>query len=145
MGRGRVGPPSPPEGGVNYRKRAEKALKSFLGGSSSNPLALSEMMLAFDFYLGQVELTGAEGKIKATRKYEHPIEFRPSHTLWMFGNQMPRVHVINDPIWQRIKVIRFTVSIPQVLPQGELLPQRKGVDTRILGEPPRFAEAARHR
>lgn len=73
-------------------------------------------------------LTGAEGKIKATRKYEHPMEFRPSHTLWMFGNQMPRVHVINDPIWQRIKVIRFTVSIPDVLPKGKVLPQDKAVD-----------------
>lgn len=73
-------------------------------------------------------LTGAEGKIKASRKYEHPVEYRPTHTLWMFGNKMPRVHTVNDPIWNRIKVIKFTVSIPDVLPASQLLPQDKAVD-----------------
>lgn len=35
----------------DYRKRAQKALASFLGSSAINPLALSEMMIAFDFFL----------------------------------------------------------------------------------------------
>lgn len=73
-------------------------------------------------------LTGAEGKIKASRKYEHPVEYVPTHTLWMFGNKMPRVHTVNDPIWTRIKVIKFTVCIPDVLPAGQLLPQDQAVD-----------------
>ncbi len=34
-----------------YRLRGEKALKAFLGSPSSNPVAMSEMMLALDFYL----------------------------------------------------------------------------------------------
>lgn len=35
----------------SYRERAEKALKSFSGTLTSNPVALSEMLLAVDFYL----------------------------------------------------------------------------------------------
>ncbi|KKK55998.1 hypothetical protein LCGC14_3068930, partial [marine sediment metagenome] len=35
----------------SYRERAEKALKSFSGTLTSNPIALSEMLLAVDFYL----------------------------------------------------------------------------------------------
>ena len=34
-----------------YKKRAEKALMSFLGTLNSNPVALSEMLLAVDFFL----------------------------------------------------------------------------------------------
>jgi uncharacterized protein YyaL (SSP411 family) len=34
----------------DYRKRAQKALTSFLGSSAINPLALSEMLIAFDFF-----------------------------------------------------------------------------------------------
>jgi uncharacterized protein YyaL (SSP411 family) len=36
---------------ANYYNRAQKALKTFLGSSSSSPLALSEMLLALDFFL----------------------------------------------------------------------------------------------
>lgn len=35
----------------DYRKRAQKALTSFLGSSTTNPLALSEMLMAVDFFL----------------------------------------------------------------------------------------------
>ena len=35
----------------SYKKRAEKALMSFLGTLNSNPVALSEMLLAVDFFL----------------------------------------------------------------------------------------------
>jgi len=35
----------------SYKKRAEKALMSFLGTLNSNPVALSEMLLAIDFFL----------------------------------------------------------------------------------------------
>ena len=49
----------------SYRKRAEKALKVFLGGPSANPLALSEMMLALDFFLDspkEIVIVTPEGK-----------------------------------------------------------------------------------
>jgi uncharacterized protein YyaL (SSP411 family) len=49
----------------NYRIRAEKALTSFLGGTTTNPLALAEMMLALDFYLDnpkEIVIVAPKGK-----------------------------------------------------------------------------------
>ncbi len=39
----------------NYRLRAGKMLSLFLGGTAAQPLALSEMLLALDFYTDQVK------------------------------------------------------------------------------------------
>ncbi|MBW2609816.1 MAG: thioredoxin domain-containing protein [Deltaproteobacteria bacterium] len=36
---------------ASYHSRSEKALRSFLGGSTPNPFALSEMLLALDFFM----------------------------------------------------------------------------------------------
>jgi hypothetical protein len=70
----------------NYRRRAEKALKSFLGGSSSNPLALSEMMLALDFYLDnpkEIVIVAPEGKLDEADPFlrEFRKQFLPNRIL----------------------------------------------------------------
>lgn len=49
----------------DYRKRAQKALTSFLGSPTTNPLALSEMLLAYDFFLDspkEIIIVAPEGK-----------------------------------------------------------------------------------
>jgi uncharacterized protein YyaL (SSP411 family) len=49
----------------SYQKRAQKALQTFLGGSASQPLALSEMLLALDFYLDrpkEIVIVAPEGR-----------------------------------------------------------------------------------
>lgn len=38
-------------GNIRYREQAEKAFKMFLGSKESNPIALSEMLIALDYYL----------------------------------------------------------------------------------------------
>jgi uncharacterized protein YyaL (SSP411 family) len=61
----------------NYRKRVEKGLKAFLGGASSNPLSLSEMMLAFDFYIDnpkEIVIVTPEGKVDEAQSFL--LEFR---------------------------------------------------------------------
>jgi uncharacterized protein YyaL (SSP411 family) len=70
----------------SYRKRAEKALKSFLGGSSSNPLAHSEMMLALDFYLDnpkEIVIVAPDGKIDESAPFleEFRKQFLPNRIL----------------------------------------------------------------
>ncbi len=49
----------------SYRKRYERGLAAFLGGNASNALALSEMMMALDFYLDlpkEIVIVFPEGK-----------------------------------------------------------------------------------
>jgi uncharacterized protein YyaL (SSP411 family) len=49
----------------DYRKHAQKALTSFLGSSTINPLAFSEMLMAFDFFLDspkEIIIVTPEGK-----------------------------------------------------------------------------------
>jgi len=70
----------------DYRKRAEKALKSFLGGSESNPVALSEMLLSLDFYLDspkEIVIVSPEGKNDEAEPFlrEFRKQFLPNRTL----------------------------------------------------------------
>jgi len=57
------------------------------------------------------EMTGGEA-IRADRKYEHEIEFIPTHKLWISGNHKPVIADTSLAIWRRIKLIPFTVTIP---------------------------------
>ena len=57
------------------------------------------------------EMTGGEA-IRADRKYEHEIEFQPTHKLWISGNHKPVIVDTSLAIWRRIKLIPFTVTIP---------------------------------
>lgn len=54
------------------------------------------------------------GKIKATRKYENPIEFPETHKLWMDTNRKPTIRDVDDKaIFNRLHPIPFTVTIPK--------------------------------
>lgn len=57
------------------------------------------------------DMTGGEA-IRADRKYEHEIEFQPTHKLWISGNHKPMIQDTSLAIWRRIKLIPFTVTIP---------------------------------
>ena len=57
------------------------------------------------------EMTGGEA-IRADRKYEHEVEFQPTHKLWVSGNHKPAIVDTSLAIWRRIKLIPFTVTIP---------------------------------
>ena len=54
------------------------------------------------------------GKIKATRKYENPIEFAETHKLWMDTNRKPTIRDVDDKAtFNRLHPIPFTVTIPK--------------------------------
>jgi putative DNA primase/helicase len=56
-------------------------------------------------------LTGAE-TITADRKYEHEIEWQPTHHLWISGNYRPEIRDDSIAAWRRLKIVPFTVYIP---------------------------------
>ncbi len=57
------------------------------------------------------EMTGGEA-IRTERKYEHSFEFQPTHKIWLCGNHKPVITDTTFSIWRRIKLIPFTVTIP---------------------------------
>ena len=69
-----------------YQKRVQKALKTFLGGFASHPLALSEMLLALDFYLDrpkEIVIVAPEGRQDAVGQFlaEFRKQFLPNRIL----------------------------------------------------------------
>lgn len=56
-------------------------------------------------------LTGT-GKVKTCRKYENHVEFPPTHKIFLDANYRPIVRGTDKAIWDRLKLIPFTVSIP---------------------------------
>jgi len=56
-------------------------------------------------------LTGAE-TITADRKYEHEIEWQPTHHLWLSGNYRPEIRDDSIAAWRRLKIVPFIVHIP---------------------------------
>lgn len=58
------------------------------------------------------EMTGGES-IRADRKHEHAFEFVPTHKIWLSGNHKPVITDTTFSIWRRVKLIPFTVTIPE--------------------------------
>ena len=57
------------------------------------------------------DLTGAD-RVVARKLYCDPIEFDPTHKLWIYGNHKPTIRGTDDGIWRRIRLVPFTVKIP---------------------------------
>ena len=58
-------------------------------------------------------ITQGMGRIKATRKYENPVEFVESHKLWIDANHLPIIRGTDNAIWNRLHPIPFDVTIPK--------------------------------
>ena len=57
------------------------------------------------------DLTGGD-KLTGMAKYQDPIEFYPSHFLWLYGNTKPTILDNSNAMWGRVKLILFGVTIP---------------------------------
>ncbi|MBT4512503.1 MAG: DNA primase, partial [Chloroflexi bacterium] len=66
------------------------------------------------------DMTGGE-PIVANRKYEHEVEFQPTHKIWLCGNHKPVISDTTYSIWRRMKLIPFSVTITEV---DEQLPMK---------------------
>ena len=50
-------------------------------------------------------------EIFAEKKYKDPFSFKPSHTLVLYTNHLPKVGAMDDGIWRRLIVIPFDAKI----------------------------------
>ncbi|MCX6145708.1 MAG: phage/plasmid primase, P4 family, partial [Candidatus Kapabacteria bacterium] len=68
------------------------------------------------------DLTGGD-TITARFLYQNEFSFKPTHTLWIFGNHKPKITGTDNGIWRRICLIPFTVTISEEkrIPQAELM------------------------
>lgn len=57
-------------------------------------------------------ITGGD-RIATRGLYKDVFEFTPTHTLWVSGNHKPRINGSDDGIWRRLRILPFTVSIPE--------------------------------
>jgi putative DNA primase/helicase len=55
-------------------------------------------------------LTGM-GEIKACRKYENPITFKPTFKLFVDANHKPEIDEDDQAMWNRVRAIPFDVTI----------------------------------
>lgn len=58
------------------------------------------------------QLTGGD-RVAARRMYGDWFEFTMQGKLWLATNSKPQVHGTNDAVWRRIRLIPFTVRIPE--------------------------------
>ncbi|MCK9313514.1 MAG: phage/plasmid primase, P4 family, partial [Methanocorpusculum sp.] len=68
------------------------------------------------------QLVGGD-KIRARFLYGNSFEFQPCLKLWMATNHKPKVTGMDTGIWRRIKLLPFTVSIPEEK-QDRQLPEK---------------------
>ena len=58
------------------------------------------------------QLTGGD-RVTAAKKYEDEFEFSPEFKLWMGTNHKPTIRGTDVGIWSRIRLIPFSVQIPE--------------------------------
>lgn len=58
------------------------------------------------------QLTGGD-KVTASKKYENEFEFMPEFKLWLATNHEPVIRGTDIGIWSRIRLIPFTVFMPE--------------------------------
>jgi P4 family phage/plasmid primase-like protien len=97
-----------------YRKRLVVAIESGEGAR------LNETLIK--------ELTGSD-RIRARRMREDFWEFDPTHKIMLSTNHAPQVRGTDHAIWRRLKLVPFTVTIPD----GD---QDKALPEKLLGELP---------
>lgn len=61
---------------------------------------------------GKLKYLTGMNEIKSCRKYENHVTFAPTHTLFVDANHRPVVRGTDRAIWNRLKLVPFTVTIP---------------------------------
>lgn len=70
------------------------------------------------------QLTGGD-KIRARFLYSNSFEFEPTFKLWLITNHKPKVTGTDQGIWRRLKLIPFTITIPEEKQDKDLLEKLK--------------------
>jgi P4 family phage/plasmid primase-like protien len=75
---------------------------------------------------------GPGGDIEACRKYENPITFPETHKLWIDANHKPELPATDTAVWNRLRLIPFTVTISKDRQDRELKSKLMGEAEGIL-------------
>lgn len=65
------------------------------------------------------DMTGGDS-MTARFLHREYFDFRPIFKLWLRGNHKPTIHGTDEGIWRRIRLIPFTVTIPEAERDGTL-------------------------
>jgi putative DNA primase/helicase len=102
-------------------------------------------------------LTAGMGEIKTCRKYENPIKFMATHKLFLDANHKPVIRGTDKAVWNRLKPVPFTETIPAEEIDKTLLDKLKAEAEGVLawmvkgyqryrkeglGDPPEVSEAS---
>jgi len=77
------------------------------------------------------QLTGSDA-ITARYLYKEAFEFHPQFTIWLAANHKPAILGKDHAIWRRIRMIPFTVTIPEEERDPALLEKLKAERAGIL-------------
>ena len=77
------------------------------------------------------QVTGGD-KVTARFLYSEHFEFRPEFKLWLSTNHKPTIHGTDDGIWRRIRLLPFTVRIPDSKIDRHLPEKLKAESSGIL-------------
>ena len=58
-----------------------------------------------------VKQLSSTDEIEGEKKYKDPFKFKPTHTLVLYTNHLPKVGAMDTGIWRRLIVIPFNASI----------------------------------
>lgn len=77
------------------------------------------------------DLAGGIDTIIAKRLYQDPFTFKPTHKIFMFGNERPYIPRNSNATWNRLKTVPFEISIAKAeqdkdLPY-KLLAEKEGI------------------
>lgn len=109
--------------GDYYRKSAAATFmqKYSQGGASEGlaNLAGARVVIASELSAGMKldepnikDLTGGD-MYTARKLYQDEFTFKPALKLWMYGNEKPKVTGTDEGIWLRVRLVPFTVVIPE--------------------------------
>lgn len=76
-------------------------------------------------------LTGND-TVSARFLYAEAFEFRPAFKLWLAANHRPVIRGTDNAIWERVRLVPFTVQIPEAERDKTLLDALKGELSGIL-------------
>lgn len=77
------------------------------------------------------DLSGGD-TIKARHPYGRPFEFAPTHSLFVFGNHIPKINGTDHGIWSRLKLLPFNHRFPRAGEPGNRA--RSEVEAELLAE-----------
>ena len=85
--------------------------------------------------LNESKLKDLSGGDALTGRYlfQEYVEFKPMHSLWLYGNSKPKIVGTDNGIWRRIVILPFRVTIPdnERIPrhilQANLLSNKQGI------------------